>query len=545
MAKKLQKPVIFALFLLGLGWGWIHAEIKLRIYMEDGTLEAGNLVADKQSSFVLLTKSGRVEIPKKKIMFINGKTLEQWQASPDKLFQTEIIPSDIPTPAFVNDKAALPQLGKKVPVIKPVAPLRVKRKKKNLPRYVKPVSKPEKVKKAKQVVVKTPKPALVKKVKTVKKFKPRTKKRTRRVRRPRRFDRVRLAEFHYKLALKNQDLGLTGRTIQELHKTVVLNRGHLKGVFLLAELYKENGVFGRSRKLLENPLLKDKKKINGMIGEMGNIEKTNKRKRMVLYSCASASFFLSIPLIYGYRKIRRPAKKPIVITAKTLEVPAPEALEPEKEAPVEEDIQGKIMEEMLEEISSRVEVPKPELVPVSKSEEKAAAVIDEVLGISKNLNEPKKEVPPPVPVEEAPEPEPVAQVKKTNLLDYDPDEYLSIGLAVTKAVQQGNELTMESDFTGAIRKYRTAMALNPRSLVATLGMGYVSFVQNQWDLALDYYKGALFIDPNSPDGHYGVGRALVELERVDEAVPELRRALELDPSLLEASQTLSELGKAA
>ncbi len=84
------------------------AEVKLRIYLQDGTLQAGNLVAETENSFVILNKEERLEIKKDKIMFINGKTLKQWQERPDKLFQTEIIPSDIPNPAYVNDKAPNP-----------------------------------------------------------------------------------------------------------------------------------------------------------------------------------------------------------------------------------------------------------------------------------------------------------------------------------------------------------------------------------------------------------------------------------------------------
>ncbi len=84
------------------------ADVKLRIYLQDGTLESGNLVNETPESFVVLTRDGRTEVPKDKIMFINGKTLKQWQERPDKFFQTEILPSDIPNPAYVNDKAALP-----------------------------------------------------------------------------------------------------------------------------------------------------------------------------------------------------------------------------------------------------------------------------------------------------------------------------------------------------------------------------------------------------------------------------------------------------
>ncbi|OVE76957.1 hypothetical protein BVX98_03900, partial [bacterium F11] len=86
-------------------------------------LQAGNLVKENKKSFVLLNESGRAEIPKKDIMFINGKTLQQWQEKPDKLFQTEIIPDEIPNPGYVNDKAALPIPVKPVLETQPLQPL--------------------------------------------------------------------------------------------------------------------------------------------------------------------------------------------------------------------------------------------------------------------------------------------------------------------------------------------------------------------------------------------------------------------------------------
>src|SRR5688572_4183143 len=98
----------------------LAADIKLRIYLKDGSLQAGNLIKENPDSFVIMTKEDRVEIPKDKIMFVNGKTLKQWQAQPDKLFQTEIMPSNVPDPKFVNDKAPLPAAPKIEPIKQPV-----------------------------------------------------------------------------------------------------------------------------------------------------------------------------------------------------------------------------------------------------------------------------------------------------------------------------------------------------------------------------------------------------------------------------------------
>jgi tetratricopeptide (TPR) repeat protein len=85
--------------------GTAGAEVKLRIYMRDGSLQSGTLVAENENAFVILARAGRLEVPKKDIMQINGKTLDQWQKKPDPTFQTEILPADIADPSFVTDKS--------------------------------------------------------------------------------------------------------------------------------------------------------------------------------------------------------------------------------------------------------------------------------------------------------------------------------------------------------------------------------------------------------------------------------------------------------
>jgi hypothetical protein len=116
-AKRALKYVPFLILMVLAIEG---AEVKLRIYLKDGTLQSGNLVSENVNAFVILTRDGRSEIPKNKIMFVNGKTLEQWDARPDKSYSTEIMPDQIPNPAYVLDKSQPPTIPKINPVIKPV-----------------------------------------------------------------------------------------------------------------------------------------------------------------------------------------------------------------------------------------------------------------------------------------------------------------------------------------------------------------------------------------------------------------------------------------
>jgi len=70
-------------------------------------------------------------------------------------------------------------------------------------------------------------------------------------------------------------------------------------------------------------------------------------------------------------------------------------------------------------------------------------------------------------------------------------------------------------------------------------------MQNQWELALEYYVRALEINPNSADAHYGIGRVLLESGEEERAINEMRQVLNLDPSFLDARETLTALGKPA
>jgi tetratricopeptide (TPR) repeat protein len=122
------------------------------------------------------------------------------------------------------------------------------------------------------------------------------------------------------------------------------------------------------------------------------------------------------------------------------------------------------------------------------------------------------------------------------------EEVLKLGLAIDVHVQKGHQRASELKFEEARKEYRTAVALDPRSEAAILGLGFVSFMQQKWDLALDYYKEVLTFNPSSADAHYGVGRVFLELNHLTEAVSEFRKTLELDPTFYEARETLTALG---
>jgi len=258
---------------------------------------------------------------------------------------------------------------------------------------------------------------------------------------------------------------------------------------------------------------------------------------------------MTMPVLYFYRRIRRRSEKSTVISADQLTPDTDSVLVEEKEM-------EQILEEAAAEAQQQEKEELPELVGAMRSEqeerstykpeERAQAVIDEALS---------KKPPPPVrpevqpekslePIHEFKEEVPIAQ-HKLKPLDYDPDEYLSLGRAVSASVQKGHEFVAENKLDPATRSYQTALALKADCLEACLGLGYISFMREQWVMAMGFYKKALSISPESADAHYGVGRICMETGREDQAVPSLRKALQIDPSFNDARDALTNLGKAA
>jgi tetratricopeptide (TPR) repeat protein len=143
----------------------------------------------------------------------------------------------------------------------------------------------------------------------------------------------------------------------------------------------------------------------------------------------------------------------------------------------------------------------------------------------------------------APEPIRIEPVKIEPAKPY--ERILETERVVSEALKKGNQLAAEGNVELARREYRTAAALNTSNVDAQLGLAYLCFLQEQWELSMQHYLNALQINPRSADAHYGLGRVLSELGRVNDAIPELRKALELDPTLFDAQETLTSLGQLA
>lgn len=92
------------------------------------------------------------------------------------------------------------------------------------------------------------------------------------------------------------------------------------------------------------------------------------------------------------------------------------------------------------------------------------------------------------------------------------------------------------DFDGAIRHFKSAIRLSPRSSEGYLNLGKALVELGKIDEAVEQYRVALRREPDSPDIHNALGAALVTQGRTPEAVEHFRSALDAGPAIAAMAQ---------
>ena len=107
-------------------------------------------------------------------------------------------------------------------------------------------------------------------------------------------------------------------------------------------------------------------------------------------------------------------------------------------------------------------------------------------------------------------------------------------LAADAHVEKGSALLTQGDADGAIREFKSALAIYPNSLRALTRMGMLLGRQQQIPQALEYISRAVRLWPDDPQAKYLLGVAYGAAGRGDDEVAAYRRALDLDPDLTAA-----------
>ncbi len=99
---------------------------------------------------------------------------------------------------------------------------------------------------------------------------------------------------------------------------------------------------------------------------------------------------------------------------------------------------------------------------------------------------------------------------------------------VLQHVTRGDQLAGQGHFEEAVEEYRAAIkeAGHP-VFTAYLNMGYVFFTKQAFPLAIEAYRQAVAVRPNSWQAHFNLAEALYAGEKYSDAEREYRRVLEL------------------
>jgi Flp pilus assembly protein TadD len=93
----------------------------------------------------------------------------------------------------------------------------------------------------------------------------------------------------------------------------------------------------------------------------------------------------------------------------------------------------------------------------------------------------------------------------------------------------GNTLMAKGDLSGALEYFHRAQALVPFYPVLFVNLGVAEGASGQARLAEQHFKKALHLGPGNPDCYSYYGRWLLSQSRAREALPLLRKAVEMAP----------------
>lgn len=102
-----------------------------------------------------------------------------------------------------------------------------------------------------------------------------------------------------------------------------------------------------------------------------------------------------------------------------------------------------------------------------------------------------------------------------------------------QVLQQGMNLQHEGKFLDAERCYQTVLANAPDMPEANNLMGTIAMEAEDYGTAVEYFEKAIKGNPRDPMIRHNIASALISLHDYHDAIPHLRRALDLKPGQIE------------
>jgi tetratricopeptide (TPR) repeat protein len=120
-------------------------------------------------------------------------------------------------------------------------------------------------------------------------------------------------------------------------------------------------------------------------------------------------------------------------------------------------------------------------------------------------------------------------LRATQLKPENPESHNNLGLYYS----------MEGDMPDAIKQYETAVGIKDDSAMRTnLANAYEQ--TKQFDRAIENYKHAISLQDGNASAHCNMGYALMQEGKIDEAIPEFMRTIELDPHMPQGPTDLAQ-----
>ncbi|MDQ2856846.1 MAG: tetratricopeptide repeat protein [Acidobacteriota bacterium] len=99
-------------------------------------------------------------------------------------------------------------------------------------------------------------------------------------------------------------------------------------------------------------------------------------------------------------------------------------------------------------------------------------------------------------------------------------------LGMTYLLDEGQNKISE-----ALAEFKIEADANPGEFLANYYLGVVYNFQRQWESALPFLQKALSLQPSNPDPYFQLGQAFQELNRHEQAIEVLKKAIALNPDL--------------
>jgi len=93
------------------------------------------------------------------------------------------------------------------------------------------------------------------------------------------------------------------------------------------------------------------------------------------------------------------------------------------------------------------------------------------------------------------------------------------------------------DHPAARKSFTTAIKLDPRNTMAMNNMGALAVVDKKYKAAVKDLKACLALDEGNASAHLNIAEAWMGLKQTDRAMTEYSRALELNPDIINPSET--------